>query len=106
MEARAIKYEFSFATHLPKGTLEGGIELLDSFWWNISYSQVGDTWVVSGGELVLLRADSREAADAFIYGLALAYSLIPTEVTVDDLPAIGPSYASLVSAANQLLPPF
>ena|GEM_PF-5615890 len=30
----------------------------------------------------------------------------PTEVTVDDLPAIGPSYESLVSAAHQLLRPF
>lgn len=89
--------EYSFVTHLPKGTLEGGIELLDSFWWNITCRQVGDTWVVSGGECVFLRTNSREAADSFIYGLALAYSLIPPEVLEHLREVIGPTSNPLPS---------
>ncbi len=41
------------------------------------------------------------------FGLSGSYTRFypPTEVTVDDLPAIGPSYQSLVNAAHQLISP-
>ena len=32
---------------------------------------------MKGGEDVLLRTDSRETAEAFLYGLGLAYSVLP-----------------------------
>lgn len=72
--------EFTLIDRLPHQSLEGGIELLESLWLYISYRQVGNHWIVSGGDRVLLRTDSRDAAEAFIYGQALAYSSMGPEL--------------------------
>ena len=72
--------EFSRINRLPHQSLEGGIELLESLWLYISYRQVGEHWIVSEGHSVLLKTDSRDAAEAFIYGHALAYASIGPEL--------------------------
>ncbi len=64
------------------GTLEGGINLANQLYWNITVNSDGDAkkWNVWGGEALLLRTDSQEAAEAFLYGLGLAYSVLPSPV--------------------------
>ena len=65
------------------GSLDDGIQRINRFHWFLSIETVtvfGDGkpyWYVKGGEKVLFSADSREAVDAFIYGMSLAYAVIP-----------------------------
>ncbi len=65
------------------GSLEDGIELINRFHWFLSVVESkegnieGHHWFVLGGDQVLFSADTREAADAFLYGMALAYAVIP-----------------------------
>lgn len=66
--------------HLPGETLEGGIALVNRLYWSITWNDDGQRWCVWAGEDLLLRTDSRESADAFLYGLGLAYSVLPTEL--------------------------
>jgi hypothetical protein len=61
------------------GSLEQGIELINRFYWNIEIQELDQEWVVKGGELVLLRAENKDSVDAFLYGMALAYSVFPEE---------------------------
>ena len=53
--------------YLRDGTLEGGIDLANQLYWNITVSSDGDAkkWDVWGGEALLLRTDSQDAAEAF-----------------------------------------
>lgn len=66
--------------HLPSGTLEGGIELLESLWWHIETKNIDNLWVVDAGEQRLLKTSEKEAAEAFVYGLSLAYALMPPKI--------------------------
>lgn len=59
------------------GSLEDGTELINKFYWHLTINEKDGTWFVKGGEKVIFRADSRESVDSFIYGMALAYSIIP-----------------------------
>ena len=65
-------------THI--GTLDRGIELINSLYWHLSVVQKDSIWLVRSGDQVVLRTDSRETVDAFIYGMALAYSILPHEL--------------------------
>jgi hypothetical protein len=62
---------------LPSSSLEGGIDLLNRFQWNMAVEQHGSEWRVYGGHKILIRSDSRETVDAFIYGMALVHALLP-----------------------------
>ena len=68
-------------THV--GSIEDGIELTNRFHWFLSVVKAtvieGELpyWYVKGGEKVIFSADSREAVDAFLYGMSLVYSVIP-----------------------------
>lgn len=62
---------------LPSRSLEGGVDLLNRFQWNMQIEQHGKEWTVSAGHKILMRSDSRETVDAFVYGLALAHALLP-----------------------------
>ena len=66
------------ATHI--GTLEDGINLIDEFFWNITVENHNGEWFVKGGEKVLLHTDSKDTVDSFIYGMALAYTVLPEEL--------------------------
>ncbi len=64
--------------HLPGGTLEGGIELANRLEWNMAWGEGNDGWwYVWGGEKTVLKTNSREAAEAFLYGIGLAYGVLP-----------------------------
>ena len=62
------------------GSLEDGIELVNKLFWNIALVKRDQQWYVYGGEKVIFCADSREAVDAFLYGLALAYAVLPEHI--------------------------
>ena len=61
------------------GSIEEGIEVINKLYWNIVVGKSEEKWFVyaGGGEKTLFVADSREAVDAFLYGFALAYSVLP-----------------------------
>lgn len=63
------------------GTLDNGIEQINQLYWflNIIENTSKNGWTVTTGESVILKADSKESVDAFVYGMALAYSIIPEE---------------------------
>lgn len=66
--------------YFPEGNLEGGIELANRLDWGISVQMAGDAYVVSSGDEPILRADHKDALQSFIYGLGLAYAILPEEV--------------------------
>ncbi len=72
--------------HLPDGTLASGVELANRLYWHIKWGSGGQQWCVwaGDGEGLLLRTDTREALEAFLYGLGLAYAVLP-EDTFDHL---------------------
>ena len=61
------------------GSIDDGVKLINQFFWYLKIVERGEKWAVYGGEEVLFSADSREAVDAFLYGMALAYSIIPQD---------------------------
>jgi hypothetical protein len=64
----------------PNGTLDDGIALANRLEWNLTWVEDTGIWYVYGGERVLLQTDSREVAEAFLYGLGLAYSVFPDAI--------------------------
>jgi len=72
--------ELRWMEPLPDHTMEGGLRLLDELKWNITVTEGDQHWYVNGGHVRLLKASSRESLDAFLYGLALAYSAMPREI--------------------------
>lgn len=70
-------HEFLWLDHLPNSQLEGGIELANRLHWNITWAAHEQQWYVWSGECLLLKTDAREMAEAFLYGLGLAYAVFP-----------------------------
>lgn len=63
------------------GSIDEAISLSNKFYWNIEIKQVNNTWMVLGGEKVILQVDNQETLEAFLYGLGLAYSVFsPLEI--------------------------
>jgi hypothetical protein len=72
--------EFAMIREIPGHSLEGAIRLLNDLQWNIRVVESEGSPSVGGGHKLLFQTTSREAADAFLYGLALAYSVLPKEI--------------------------
>ncbi len=72
--------ELLWLDSLPGETPEGGIEVANKFYWNITVRKSEQHWYVYGGEKLILCTHSREAVDAFLYGLGLAYAVLPKPV--------------------------
>jgi hypothetical protein len=72
--------ELRWLGHMPEKTLESGVRLLNELAWNIEVRQVGDVWHVLSGEKVLLSTSSHDAVDSFLYGMALAYRVLPDDI--------------------------
>jgi hypothetical protein len=72
--------EMKMISVLPSGRLEGAIGLLNDLQWNISLTKQGEAWLIFGGDKCLLKSSSEEAAQAFVYGLALAYGVLPNDI--------------------------
>jgi len=64
----------------PEGNLEGGIRLANRLGWDIFVQMAGEGYVVSSGDEPILRVDHKDALQSFIYGLGLAYAILPEEV--------------------------
>jgi hypothetical protein len=65
---------------IPGGSIEDAKALLASVWWLIEIERFDDAWVVKAGEQQLLITSSEDAVQTFIYGMALAYSMIPADL--------------------------
>ena len=63
--------------YFPGGKLEGGIELANRLDWGLSVQRAGDDFVVSSGNEPILRTGSKDALQSFIYGMGLAYAILP-----------------------------
>jgi hypothetical protein len=57
----------------PKEQIEEGIKVLEKVYWSISIKQMNDILNVYAGEVLIFRTDSKEALNAFLYGMALTY---------------------------------
>ena len=66
--------------HIHKGTLDGAIALANHLYWNIEVVEYPPYWFIYGGEKVILKTDSKEAVNAFLYGIGLAYGCLPDEI--------------------------
>lgn len=66
--------------HIHKGSLEGAIEKANELYWNLSVAENKGEWFVHAGEDLILKTDSRETVDAFLYGFGLAYGCLPPEI--------------------------
>jgi len=68
--------------YFPDGNLEGGVDLANRLGWGISVQMAGDGYVVSSGDEPILRTEHKDALQSFIYGLGLAYAILPEKVFV------------------------
>ena len=57
--------------YFPGGNLEGGIDLANRLEWGLSVQMAGEEYVVSSGDEPILRTESKDALQTFIYGLGL-----------------------------------
>jgi hypothetical protein len=62
------------------GTLENGMVRVNELAWDITVVHEESQWLVRGGEKLLLITDSAEAVQAFLYGMALSYAVIPENI--------------------------
>jgi hypothetical protein len=67
-------------SHLPAGSLEGAVEFLRRLHWHLNVKQADGFLYLLKGKTVVLKTDSKDVVDAFIYGAALAYCSLPEPV--------------------------
>lgn len=76
--------ELPFMDRFPDESIEKGIKILDRVYWFIQVNQKNTLWSVYAGEELIFKTDSKEALDAFLYGLAITYVSIP-DALVDSI---------------------
>jgi hypothetical protein len=64
----------------PDNSLEIWLKRVNELKWNINVRKFQDQWIVCSGDQDVLRTDSYEAVEAFLYGLSLAYTIIPDDM--------------------------
>jgi hypothetical protein len=62
------------------GSIQAGVALINRLGWNIEVRDNEHKWFVLAGEKVVFAADTQDAVDAFLYGMALAYSILPDSI--------------------------
>lgn len=62
------------------GSMDKALELVNDFCWSINVIEENGMWYVRNKEAIVFSADSREAVDAFLYGMALSLSGIPEPI--------------------------
>jgi len=74
--------EFFWSAHLPEQSIEKGLELVNQLYWHILVSENKGIWYIwaGDGENLIFKADSKESIDAFLYGLVLAYAVLPQPI--------------------------
>ncbi|HET6313993.1 MAG TPA: hypothetical protein VFH60_09165 [Chloroflexia bacterium] len=65
-------------------TIEECIEFVNHFLWNLSvvHGENGQIWVLTGDQAIFY-ADNTDAVEAFLYGMGLAYRVLPAEMAID-----------------------
>jgi hypothetical protein len=61
-------------------SLEVWLKRVNALKWNIGVEKYKDQWIVKSGEQDVFRSDSYEAVEAFLYGLSIAYTIIPDDI--------------------------
>jgi hypothetical protein len=51
--------------------------MLNELKWSLQTREVDGVWLVNTGHQVILKTSSRESVDALLYGLAIAFSVLP-----------------------------
>jgi hypothetical protein len=62
------------------GNIDLSLEMVNKFCWHLEVSEQDGVWFVKSGQdekHLIFKADTREAVDAFLYGMGLAYEGIP-----------------------------
>jgi hypothetical protein len=73
--------ELSWINYLPGESLEGGIALLNRLLWNIRYGPARrGGWAVHAGHCLIFKSDSKDSVEAFLYGMALSYSVMQADL--------------------------
>lgn len=67
--------ELRWINHI--GSIDKGLDRVNKLYLNITLLQGNGMWFVKSGEKAIFVADNREAVDAFLYGLTLAYDVLP-----------------------------
>ena len=75
--------------YFPGGSLEAGIERANRLDWGLSVQMSGEGYVVSSGNEPILRTESKDALQSFIYGLGLAYAILPERLFISLEKALG-----------------
>jgi hypothetical protein len=69
-----------FHNRFPENEFESAFSYMNSLDWNLSFHQSAEKWVLIAGDKLLASFDTREELDAFIFGLALGFAVLPDEV--------------------------
>ena len=72
--------KFDWLNQFPEKNIEGVVTYLNDLGLGISWGEKGRNWWVATGEKVLLETSEREAAEAFLMGMALSYIALPAEI--------------------------
>lgn len=65
---------------IPGQDLQGAISILNSFDWNISKEKFNENWRLFSGDRLLFSSDNETEVDAFIFGMALSFAVLPNEI--------------------------
>ena len=57
----------------PNENVEEGVKVLDNVFWHIKIIESPGIFNVFAGEALIFRTDSKDAFEAFLYGLSLTY---------------------------------
>jgi hypothetical protein len=75
--------ELKWLEGLPEQSLDAGVRLLNELAWNLQIREIDGAWFVNAGHKLLLKTSSREAVEALLYGLAIAYSTLPEKAMIE-----------------------
>ena len=69
--------ELKWLEVLPGQSLETSVEMLNELKWNLRTREVDGVRFVNTGHQVIVKTSSSESVDALLYGLAIAFSVLP-----------------------------
>ncbi len=72
--------ELAMIGQIPGRNLDAALRFLGELKWEIRIVEAENVLSVGAGHRLLLKTSSRDAVDAFLYGVALAYALLPKPI--------------------------
>ncbi len=70
-------YELKWMHNIPSQDFEGALRSLNELGWNLKVEERKEHWLLFAGDSVVFKSTTREVLEAFVYGLALAYAVMP-----------------------------